>query len=1292
MRNASILRLMAFYSAVSLLAAGCATTQQTRQAIWSGWQIERTSESTFQATQTAIDKLSKGALSEAEDILMRAVSDEPHAADLCLYAEVAALRGDFKTAMSRYIAALNRGNLGDFEAIALARLRTISSQTVTPLPWDDVKDLGASHPYAAARLVTLQARAMRQNQIGEFTTKNGAIALARFKWIGPFSPYAFAEFDEPMPFDGDLILQDAYEIEETGRRLEAFRYEPDGQTPMAAAKRGIYAGETIVDVAETGSYLAVVQTNQYYALSVDNVEVLRRGPELTGRDSLLAVQLKLDKGTHVLRLKFGLEPGAGAASPIGVWMVPMKTNASDDASLPMGPTVVEIDDDRIAATFESANSGKNALEYRVVDLSSVVEMHGNDRTIYGFDPSNAFMAWFGAALSIADGHAEEAAAILQARLAKEPDDVIAQYWNALRYEHDADLASSLRHEKAMHIWHELVEKAPEITAVQGWMIAEMIRQNQPKEARSLWNSFRSRLPVTADFALLDSRIAQTLDWNALSEKRIQDAARLEPNSCQTVALAINTAANRYHYRAFEDLSPKVQKCPGVISAYAKREGDDNALDKDKWTKALAELAKKYPNDGKLKLSVLLARAQAGDSNVTAQVLDYIEEVKRGIYPEPDLETLLAMVDTLRSQDKDDEARRILDKLAELMPAGETIQNLVWQIDAKRPLEHLRKDGIATIREYLAARQNSPEPEEGASTLVLDYAAVQIAPNGAKLGLTHTISRVLSKEGKNAVGEVYLPSSAAVLKVRTIKGDTLETIEPESIDFKSSITAPNLAVGDFVETEYITYEPPVSAYASRAVSDAFFFASEQTSIKHSEFVLEYPADWQAQLVESGPWYGVEKSCATQGDWTTCSISRKNVSAYIPEPNAPTEFDLIPNVQLYYRWGWPEIKRALRESIARQTRQTPYIQAYVDKIPFDETNASTWKKAQTAYDFVLSSIRESDATHSSDSDSATQTVTRGSGSRLMTLKAIYDKIGLTNYFAFVRTVGAPEQSAKLPAQYESFYGTLLVVETEKGPAYVDGSEDFIPFDYLPTSFQGQEVIPIDDDIAPFTSRRDTVESMQPTIDIAYEIDESGAAKASARETMRGGRGLGMRSFLTSLKGDDTRTHLIIENGLARNYGRIELTKLSVHDLENHNVPLTLHYDFDIASFASADGNMLDVNSSIFAYKLVDQFAKLPATTRKYPVIVGGDVLSSRTLSLKAPAGYIWNAQTLHDIDIATPFGKFSRKMTIDGDKLELRESIELLSQRVDASQYAEFRDFCLSVDEAQRTVIRAERHDK
>ncbi len=1293
MKQARILRLLAAFAWVNAIVSGCAATQSPQQAaLWTGWRTETSATSAPSATQTAIDDLSAGNLNKAEIRLAQSLATSPKAADLCLYAEIAALRGDYKTSIARYVSALESGLLGDFEAIALSRLRMIDALTVESLPWDALKDLRATHPYASARLIALQARAARQAQIGDFAPANGAVALSRFKWAGPFSPYPSAEFDGIMPFDGDARLKDAYESDASQTAIESFRYAPESQTVMAATRAGIYAGETFFEADRPGTYLAVIQSNHFYELSIDNQTVLRRGPELTGKDSLLAVSLRLSKGVHALRIKLGLKAGAGKSSPILAWIAPQTADDEEyaknaEAIGGFAPSIAEIGEPDADQTTPDASAAPEDIAYKIVDIASVI----GDGTDGAFDAPNAVMAWFGAALAIADGRADRADDIISARLARHPGDIVAQYWRALRFKADADLAASLRHEKAMQIWQEIAEKAPEATAVQSWMIAETARQKQPKETRNLWNAYRAQLPETADNALLASEVAKMLDWTEYSDKRIRDAAQLAPESCPTAVLALNSAALQHRYASFDALPPAIRKCPGVIRFYAGREGDGFAADPQKWNNALEDLAKQYPNDAKLRFEVLRNRLQNGSEDAIAQILDDLDAAGRGVFSPPDTETVLEVIDILRSQNKNDAAKRILKKSLEIAPTDEALQNLDSMTAGKRPLEHLRKDGIAAVRDYLEKRHKDAAPEEGASTLILDYAATYIAPNGAKLGLTHTISRVLSKEGKNAVGEIYLPNSATALKVRTIKADTLETVEPEAIAFKNSVTAPNLAVGDFVETEYITYEPPLSAYESRVASDSFFFASAQTPILHSEFVVEYPKSWDVQIVEAGPKADIRKTCAAHGDRMQCAFVRENCPAFAGEPNAPSEFDLMPNVQIYYKWGWNEIKRALRASVARQTRQTPYVRTYADRIEFDKNETSTWKKAQTVYNFVLNSIRESAATHASDEEAASQTITRGVGSRLVALKAVYDALGMTNYFALIRNVAAPSQSAELPSLYESFYGTLLVVETEKGPAYVDGSEDFIPFDYLPTSFQNQPVLPIDINIAEFTSRKDDISAMQPAIGISYEIDEDGSASAKAVETMRGSRGLSMRAFLTSLKGDSVRTHLILENSLARNYGRVELTDLGVESLDDPDAPLTLRYDFDIASFASSDDGTLSVNSGIFAYRLVDQYAKLPASTRKYPVIVANDVLSKRTLVLNAPDGYAWNTQTLNDVRIETEFGKFERSMTANGRRLELRESAELLSQRIETAQYAEFRDFCLAVDEAQRTLIRAQRKD-
>lgn len=1299
MKITPLFRILAAWLLLSPL--GCATTNQGHSSIWTTWTIENDDNADW---QTAVSALAQGDLNKAEEALTRLNADAQNAtpAARALYAEIPALRGDNKQAMTRYIDALKLGNFGDFEPIAYARLYAISRQTVSTIPWNEIRDLLPKDPYARARLLPLQARALAQANIHAENAMSNALSLTKFRWIGPFSPYPYSGFDDAYPFDGDKTLKSSYEID--GKTLDAFSYAPEIQTAMYAAKNGVYAGETQFDILTPGDYLLVVHSNQYYDVSVNTQSVLKHGIDDTGKYPVNASKLTLDKGTYDLRVKLGLYASENGQSPIHIWLTPLdKIDEKNSGTQPQNSPFPILERDEPISHVYAENIEENAprIPFKQIDIHYIIDSV-NDMQI-----NQPFMAWFGAALAIADADAQIAEKILEKRLKTQPDDRFAQFWLAARYDVDADLASSVRHEKSMHYRRQLASSTPQFTAVQARMIDEMITQNQPKEALALWNEFRLALPQNADIALLESRVAKAVDWIDLAEDKLKNAEILEPNSCALLYRALSANETHHNYTSFDSLTAEQQSCANVIRAYARREGNANANDPYRWQNALENLALQFPNDPNLKLEIFRNRAQAQNplynSNsenkatttnqdlshtVVAPLLDLLNDVQKGILQNIDLNLALNIVDELKSQKKyENDANRILQKLLEIAPTEETLQNLNWQIQNTTPLQNLRKDGIQIVKNYLEQQKQTPSPEAGTSLVLLDYAAVQFFPNGAKLGLTHTISRVLSKEGKNAVGEVYIPNTASVLKVRTIKADSLETIEPESIDFKSSITAPNLAIGDFVETEYLTFEPPLSAYSDKAISDSFFYASAQTPILHSEFLLRYPSQWHVDIVESGPQNTLQKQCAQEENWTQCTYFRDDIPFFVTEPNAPSEFDILPNIQLYHRWGWDDIRRALRESTSRQTRITPYVQTYFQQIKFDESNTSSWKRAQTIYNFVLNSIRESDSTHSTDEESATQTLTRGVGSRLITLKALYDYAGLNSTFAFVRSVTAPLNSENLPAQYDSAYATLLVVDTDKGPAYVDASEDFIPFDYLPTAFQGQTVIPFDDAWQTFTSRNDAIDEMLPNIDIDYEIQPDGAASAMATETMRGSRALNMRGFLTSLKGDDERTHLIIQNSLARNYGRVELTNLELQNLDNHDAPLTLQYDFDIASFADARQNALDVNSSIFAYKLVDQFAKLPASSRKYPVIVNSDVLSKRRLNLKAPNGYHWNHETLNDVDIKSKFGHFSRKLQIQNESLQIIEEISLLPQRIELRDYADFRDFCLAVDEAQKTLLSA-----
>ena len=1257
------MRKIAFVLALSLtvLSYGCATTSQSRQGTWSAWPSQASMSDTL---KSSIADMKSGDLQAADARLTPDVRSADPAASY-LHAEITALRGQTAAAADLMTDFIAQNPQNPLVSAALVRLLSLSNTSSSPLNWEKVSQLKVNDPYAAARLVILQNRALRETHHPDVKHPT-ALPLVKWQWVGPFTPYIYTGFESEQPFDGDPILGESYELD--GKRLERFQYPADSSTPMASSMSGVYAAETRIQVDREMPVQIIVQGAQLYTIFVDGNPVLSRDFSQFGKESVLASRFVLPQGEHIIRLRLGLNAATASNHHVALWIAPSDfTSKTDDLS-----ALRELDD----------------LSGKLPDKTEIKKLERIDLThILGSTTEPAadetMRSWIGASMAVLTGRPQIAETLIQGALQKDPDDIIAQYWKAMRYRADADLDPSLRSENTIHILKDIAKKAPQLAAVQQLLISEFLKQQQPKQALEFWEKHKNTLPDTAEMNSLLSELSKTLEWYDISKEYALKAMQKAPNSCSLAVNAFNIQTQRNAYTSFEQLSPRIQSCPSIVRAYSKLEGND-AAEKSRWFNALDQLAKDNPNDSSIRLEAILAKSPTAPESAAREFLELLDAVSKGYYPNISTESALVLIDNLRAAGHEKEAENVLAKILELYPVAEVFRNMEWQHHQDRPLSELRIDGMNTIKEYLAQNRD----DAGSSVMLLDYAATRIFPTGAKLGLTHQISRVLSKEGKNEVGEIYLPSHASVLRIRTIKDGTFEIVEPETIDFKDSVTAPNLEVGDYVEVEYLTFEPAASRYIPRVATDTFFYGSDQSPLVRSEYVFEYPKDWHVEIVESGPRNQIQRSCTPVGEFMRCTAKRENIPVFIPEPRAASPIDLIPNIQVYYHYDWDYIRQGLHESITRQTRITPYVQRFYDKLAVPEGD-SVWEHARSIYDQVIESIDESETMRTNDDETATNSITRGTGSRFITLKSLYDIAGIPNYFALVHSILAPENSEQLPSMYENAYVTLLVVETEKGPAYLQPTEDYIPFDYLSADLQGQTVIPVDPAYERFISRQENPELQRATIAIQYEISEDGTAKAKSTEVMRGSRALVMRNFLNTVKNDNDKAQQVVQNSLANNYGRIELTRLEHEQLDDKNKPLTLHYDFDIASFAAASDGKLDIISRIFAYNLVNQFAQLPPSQRKYPVLIDSDMLSERTLTFHAPAGYTWDTTTLQDISLETKFGKFSRHTQLNAETLEVKESIQIRPQRIQLDQYAEFREFCLAVDEAQRTVISAKK---
>ena len=323
------------------------------------------------------------------------------------------------------------------------------------------------------------------------------------------------------------------------------------------------------------------------------------------------------------------------------------------------------------------------------------------------------------------------------------------------------------------------------------------------------------------------------------------------------------------------------------------------------------------------------------------------------------------------------------------------------------------------------------------------------------------------------------------------------------------------------------------------------------------------------------------------------------------------------------------------------------------------------------------------------SATYTVMRGSGSRMPLLKALFDAADIPSEIALIRHIAAIRDLSIPTENYGDYFLPALVVETETGPAYIQTFEDIIPFDYLPPEVQGLDMIPLDADQPITQTRRDAFDDLAVSVNVQYDVLPDGDARATSTEVTQSNRGLRMRYILSQAEGDDEMIHRIIENSLARSYGRIRLNEFKYEDLKSFTKPLTIKYQFDIGNMATVNEDSMLVHASFLAYQLTSRYAALGQ--RRTPLVISDPTTAKRDLTFQLPEGYVFEKPETEHLVLNEPFGRFERHYTWEGRTLRIHEVIDIRPIIIQPEDYDAFRKFCVKVDGVQNTNFAAKRTD-
>ena len=1218
-----------------LTASGCAN-QSKQVAIWP--------EQYSSQAQTVIDAWARGELSEIHEDELNLSDPE----NIMILAESAALRFDAKTAVKQYVRFVKNWPDHPLTPAALIRIHQIMSDSYESLPIDELLDIELSSPYSRAILIKL----INYSNTRRVTPKESPIykPLTQFSWVGPFTPFGISEMDAPIAPDNDDILADTYET--TNYTLKKFHYQTKTKTHFSAPSAGLYVGETYLDVMKDMTVIFVSSSRNPYALFVDGKEVTPESTHHIHWNDLSIQRVQFKAGHHTVRVKLS-KVISDANEPFSLWITP--ESSSNEV------TVRSL----LNNLSESVTPAENAPSKKLDDIAP--DYVSLDVDVLSKD---ALASWAYNVMAIYARDMKSADAMIKARQKNDGNDVQNAIQSAHRMNNDGDYDASNRVDSAIVTLETVTESAPQLVTPILELSSLLLKKHYTQQAFELVQQKRDILPQNADTLYFISKLYNAKEWSDDERDALNEAYHLQPESCALTLKYIESQKLRNVLPARSELSTEMQKCPKVAMFYAENGiGDD---------KIIAGLESQYPDSFTYRLPRLTKLAKTSPDDAFNELTMILERVRIGASPKPEMTQLLPLIDAFRVSGREDYAKSLSETIIETLPGDADPHLVAWFLNHEKPFMELRKDGIDVIKQYVSTNPAS----DASSIIVLDYAATKYFETGASITLTHTITRVTDKDGLNTSGEIYIPQNAAVLNMRTIKQNTYAVIEPETIGFKQSVTAPNLGVGDFIEVEYVTFNAPSMQTEPSTVLDLrFYFGMAQTPLVHSEYIIEYPASWtMTPLVHNTPKFTVTPVCESIDNSTRCTASLDNIPPFISEPATVPLDDLLPNIQFYSNYSWDLVQRKMANKLASQTRLTPYIVDYLNAM--NVPAGTVRERANYIYDYVINDIDENEEDDYFAS-SATYTVTRKKGSRLPLLLALYNAAGITANVVLLRYIGSPEDMSIPLDEFLNYYIPAVAVETETGPAYVQTFEDAIPFDYLQPEVQGMDVVTIAPNAPITTSRIDDFSALESDVYMSYNISDDGSAKANGKEHLQSDRALMMRYIVSRSKDDPEQIERQISRSLSRSYGRIELTHFEYEGLDNNNIPFNINYDFDVTSFAAPSDNKLTINSSIFSYQITKSYA--PFSARNYPLIINKMTAARRNLTFNAPDGYKFNDVKQADTELHTEFGNFMRHYTVTDSKLVVDETLEIRPQRITPDKYPEFRAFCIAIDKAQSEVL-------
>jgi hypothetical protein len=531
--------------------------------------------------------------------------------------------------------------------------------------------------------------------------------------------------------------------------------------------------------------------------------------------------------------------------------------------------------------------------------------------------------------------------------------------------------------------------------------------------------------------------------------------------------------------------------------------------------------------------------------------------------------------------------------------------------------------------------------------------------------------VQSDEALDALAEAHVPEGAQVLTLQVIKPDG-RRLEPDAIAGKDTISLPSVAVGDYVEMEFVMAKEAPSGLPGAYVGERFYFKSFEIPFDHSEMVVVLPASMPYIIDGRGDAPAVEET--VEGDSRVLHWTVEQSRPLRMEPGSVSAREYIPSVRVGANASWPRFIDGLREALAdRDSRDPDHVRLaakIVGKLPPD----AHVQRAQRIYAWVLDNIEN---TNDMFSQAAVMVRSR-TGNRARVLHYLLGLAGVPSQLALASAVYADQTPSQL-ADGERYDHLLVRMGSDERPTWLYTVERWAPFGFVPAPLRGQEALLLAQDAPRVRVRAAVPAEDHRALAIELKLERTGRAEFEVLETVHGHGAIAWRTRLESVPQAELDRRFEQEY-LARLVPGARLTSLAIADGQTRKPSIELRYSFEVMRLGHRMNNGW-VLPALLTTELSKSYAQVNERTTDQ--LVASPLDLGVSLRIELPAGTRKPPLPEPSRIVAAVGGRpvFELSHQAQGDVVQIERRIHMPVMRVAAREYPAFATFCREVDAAE-----------